>query len=130
MDTRRNQWYAQLQFSGVAAPVNLEGSLMRIQADALRAMAEANPRLLVNGKGMILLFSDKPFGVTKAESNASTALELERLIDEPETSEDEDEHAPREGESQEDYVARMHRLYVNQALIELMVEKHYKESDN
>lgn len=82
MDVRKPGWYGQLAISGVATPMNHEGSLVSIIAECVKDLHQTNPRVLADGqKEIVIRFRSQPYPSTKLESDIERSLEIVADLD-------------------------------------------------
>ena len=121
MDLRRNSYYGQLQISGVADPINFEGSILEIHQASLQALQRLTARKDSTGHKKIALLIDViPFSGSKAESDLLMANELAREIDVPP-----DDMAPLPNESQDDYCKRLQADELPQGTIQVLIDAYF-----
>lgn len=101
MDVRNQGWYGQLQISGIAKPINAEGSPLSILNGFITDLLQSTPRSLAEGKEIIIRISDRRIASTKTESSLTRVLEVEAGIDSV------DEIKPNEYETYENFVTRL-----------------------
>lgn len=121
MDMRRKGYFAQLQVSGIANPINFEGSILEIHQASLQTLQQLTARKDSGGhKKIQLLIDTVPFGADKAEADLLRVNELSRELEVPP-----DDMAPQPNESQDAYCARLQADHLPQATIEMLIDAYF-----
>ncbi len=104
MDVRKTGYFGQMQISGVAKPINDEGSIIGMVSQFLRDLQELNPRSLKDGKEIIIILRDRPLQAVKSESQLQRVNEVEAQLD---LSTITDEIVPGNNESYFEFIKRL-----------------------
>lgn len=67
MDIKRDDWFGQMKMSGVAKPVDGQGSILAMVGEFLTQLRTLNPRDLADGKQITITFSTNPIGGNKLQ---------------------------------------------------------------
>lgn len=102
MDVRKQGYFGQMQISGVAKPINDEGSIIGMVSQFLRDLQELNPRNLKDGKEIIIILRDRPLQAMKSESQLQRVNEVEAQIEIAETPIE-----PYPGETYHNFIDRL-----------------------
>lgn len=69
MDIKNTDWFGQLQMTGIAKPVNNQGSVLSMVGEFLVQLRTLNPREMAEGKTIVMTFSTIPIGQDKAKND-------------------------------------------------------------